>query len=84
MWLRDGHLSSDFVLLGPEKMPLAKFEHSTWAVRKEGKLHLMGQAAMGRPGDGGLLDEICLSGLAEVEYEKRRNRSASSGGGGGC
>ncbi|KAI9701765.1 MAG: hypothetical protein M1836_001108 [Candelina mexicana] len=60
------------VCLDEKDLAVAKFEGSTWALRKLGKIELV-------PGvDGGLLDEVLVSGLAMMEMIQRTKTAASA------
>ncbi|KAI9793763.1 MAG: hypothetical protein M1835_007069 [Candelina submexicana] len=62
------------VCLDEKDLAVAKFEGSTWALRKLGKIELV-------PGvDGGLLDEVLVSGLAMMEMIQRTKKAASATG----
>ena len=81
-WKKDGFFSGgDMLCLDQREQMVARFQHSGWAMKKEGKFELS-------PGVSGILmDEIVTSGVAMVEY-LRRQRASSAGaagaaGGGG-
>ncbi|KAI9720670.1 MAG: hypothetical protein M1812_002850 [Candelaria pacifica] len=61
---------NDFVCMDEKDMPIAKFEGSTWALRKLGKIELVQGL------DGALLDEVLMSGLAMVEMVQRTKKAA--------
>ncbi|MCJ1279423.1 hypothetical protein MMC21_007247 [Puttea exsequens] len=75
-WKRDGVFSGgDLLCLDSKEQLLAKFENSSFALKKEGKIEL-------GPGVGGvLMDEIVTSGIAMIEQQRRRRNSSSAGGG---
>ena len=77
-WKRDGILSGgDLICINEEDQVYATFEINAWAAHKDGKFEL------GADIQGPLMDEIMVSGLAAVEFQRRqRQRSCSSGGGG--
>ena len=76
-WKNAG-LNSDRVCYDARGGTVATYENSGWALRKEGRLNLLGPAAVPGP----LMDELVLSMLAELEYAERQSSSTASGGGG--
>ncbi|KAL9580842.1 MAG: hypothetical protein Q9212_004251 [Teloschistes hypoglaucus] len=76
---------SDLILVNSRNQWIARFDAAVWAMKKVGKLEV---------GDGGIagaaLDEIVVSGLTMVEFERRRKSSNSAAAGsagagaGGC
>ncbi|MCJ1224428.1 hypothetical protein MMC12_001073 [Toensbergia leucococca] len=69
-WARDSVFGSDMTLSDESKQTVARFHNAAYSVRKEGKLEIMG-------GDIGsvIIDEIVVTGLAMVEWERRQRRS---------
>ena len=78
-WKKDGVFAGgDMVCLDEKEMPVARFDQTHWAVKKAGKLELNPPVA-----SGVFMDEIIVSGVATMEYNRRQRRSAAAGGGGG-
>lgn len=73
-----GVMSADQVLLDQRDQVVAKWENSSWAMSKEGKLVLHGPSVAAGP----LMDEVVLTRLAEMMYRKRQSAASSAGGGG--
>ena len=64
--------TADMICIDEREQVFAKFRHSGWAVKKEGKFEL-------GPGvDGPLMDEIVTSGIA-VEYRRRQQNQRAGG-----
>lgn len=71
-WESDGVFGSDLVLVNERQEWLAKFHNSAFAVSKEGKLEISNGEI-----SGAFLDEIVVSGLAVIEYRRRRRNRQS-------
>ena len=78
-WKQAGCSGYDLVLYDENGGVLARYERSTFAVHKEGKLVLMGLCAQG----GVLMDEVVLTALAELENAYGRKKVVLWGDRGG-
>ena len=65
-WKRNGW-GGDMILMTPGEEWIAKFDNSAFAVDKRGKLEIVNWDIQGVG-----LDEIVVSGVAMMEYIKRR------------
>ena len=54
---------------------VANFECNNWAMKKDGKFEIAPMV------DGPFFDEIMITGIAAMEYERRQSNAAASGGG---
>ena len=76
-WKRDGVLGGmvgDMLCLDQNEQQLARYDCSTFALMKEGKVELA-------PGvDGPLMDELLVSGIAMLEYKRREDEKNSTAG----
>ncbi len=64
-------MTGDMKCLDGREQVCARFEHSAWALRKDGKFEV------GRGVSGGLLDEVVVTGTAMLEMLRRNARSAA-------
>lgn len=77
-WKRDGFFSGgDLKCIDDKDQRCAGFECSSWAMKKDGKFELAPRV------QGPLMDELVITGIAEVEFQKRQQNSSAGGGGGG-
>ncbi|KAL8715389.1 MAG: hypothetical protein Q9220_000722 [cf. Caloplaca sp. 1 TL-2023] len=77
-WKYEGTWGSDLVLVNERKEWIARFESSVFAMKKQGKLHVV-HGGIG----GAALDEVVVGGMAFIEHERRRRRSNNSAAAGG-
>ena len=66
----------DLKCMDETEQMVANFDCNNWAMKKDGKFEIAPLV------NGPLFDEVLITGIAAMEYE-RRQRNASSGGGGG-
>ena len=77
-WKRDGVFSGgDLKCIDQQDQMVANFENSAWSMKKDGKFEI------GPMVQGPFMDEVLISGIAAMEYQRRQNNASSSGGGGG-
>lgn len=77
-WKMDGIFNrGDMICLDQQDQVRAKFENSTWALKKDGKFEV------GLSVSGVLIDEIVVTGLVMVEV-RRRKRSVAAGASAGA
>lgn len=75
-WKSDGVFSlGDMVCLDEREQLVARFESCAWAMKKAGKLELSGGI------NGVLMTEIVISGIAMIEYMRRKRKSSSAAAG---
>lgn len=78
-WKRDKIFSGgDMICLDQQQKVCAKFENSTWALKKDGKFEV------GPFVSGVLMDEVVVTGLAMLEARRRENNSAAGASAAGC
>ena len=80
VWKSEGVFSgSDMVCLDGREQIVARFEASTWAVKKAGKFDLGPSVRENGPA----MDEVVVVGVAMLEDRRRKNSGSSGGAGGG-
>ncbi|KAI9793926.1 MAG: hypothetical protein M1816_007178 [Peltula sp. TS41687] len=78
-WKKDGILSGgDILCLDSNERVLARFDKNNWALAKSGRFEIV-DPVLASGGRG--LDELIVSGIAMLEY--RRRKEAASGAGSG-
>ena len=77
-WKKDGTFSGvDLRCVDETQQIVATFECSNWAMKKDGKFEIAPLV------DGPFFDEVMITGIAAMEFQRRQKSSAASGGGGG-
>lgn len=77
-WKMDGFFNGgNMICLDQQNKVCARFESSTWALRKDGKFEV------GPFVSGILMDEVVIIGLAILEKRRRQNSDAAMAGGAG-
>ena len=76
-WKNDGlFCGGDLICVNQQQQQqvCARFHMSKWALRKDGKLELLGPAVSGY-----LMDEVVVTGLAMLQLRKMVNNAAAGG-----
>jgi hypothetical protein len=64
----------NMVLLDDQAMPVARFEPSNWAVKKNGKMELLGPSLRNEE----VMDEVVATGLAVIHYRQMQRLVAAT------
>lgn len=78
-WKKDGIFSGgDLKCIDEREQVCANFESSRWAVKKDGKFEIAPMV------QGPFMDEVLVTGIAAMEYQRKQGNKSSAGGGGGA